>query len=281
MKQLSLDNLRAFVTVKEQGGFVKAGELLGRSQPAISLQIKKLEQQLQTKLFQKEGQRQVLNQAGLQLFPLAKELLLKNDAIFQQFQKNQISGQVKLGIPSEFATTLLPSIIGEFKNLYPDVAIEVTSALSSKLLSPSEREDFDLILALQDIAEDKSSKQLTDKLVWAGPANSNNNFDNIQLVVAPEGCIYRKRMIEKLDAAGMQWQVSYSNADLFGIISAITEGLGITALSKRTLPNELVEINHPALPNLGSVDICLFKNENKVREASEELAQFVVKRLVA
>ena len=109
MKQLSLENLRTFVTIVELDGFARAGELLGRSQPAVSLQIKKLEEQLGTRLFQKEGQRQIVNQAGKKLYEMAIPLLQQNDQIIQFFTETPVSGQLRLGIPSEFATRLLPS----------------------------------------------------------------------------------------------------------------------------------------------------------------------------
>ena len=65
MKQLSLDNLRTFVTVVDTGGYAKAGDILGRSQPAVSLQIRKLEEQLGKRLFSKTGQRHHANTDGL------------------------------------------------------------------------------------------------------------------------------------------------------------------------------------------------------------------------
>jgi len=150
MKNISTDSLRTLVTVVEVGGFAKAGELLGLSQPAVSLQIKRLEDMLGHKLFKKQGQRQVLNQYGELLMPLAKQMLQQNDAILQQFTSENVTGKVRLGIPSEFAARILPSIIGDFVALYPDVSLEVRSRLSKHLLSVSRQDQFDLVLALNE-----------------------------------------------------------------------------------------------------------------------------------
>ena len=147
MKQLSLDNLRTFVGVIEQGGYAKAGQWLGRSQPAISLQIKKLEEQLGKKLFTKVGQRHFPSSDGNWLYPKAKELLELNDSIFRSLDPTPLRGRMRLGIPNEFASTLLPGLIGEFSKRYPDVSLEVTSALSRELLHPSRQSDFDMIFA--------------------------------------------------------------------------------------------------------------------------------------
>ena len=121
MKQLSLDVLRTFVTIVEVGNFHKAGELLGRSQPAISLQIKKLEAQLNKKLFFKVGQSYQINTDGKWLLAQAKAMLEINDKVFRELSSETLRGRLTLGIPSEFASALLPSIVGEFSQRYPDV----------------------------------------------------------------------------------------------------------------------------------------------------------------
>ena len=193
MKNISTDGLRTFVMVVEVGGFAKAGDLLGLSQPAVSLQIKRLEDVLGYKLFKKQGQRQVLNQYGELLLPMAKQMMQHNDAILQQFTSENIAGKVRLGIPSEFAARILPSIIGDFVALYPEVSLEVKSRLSKHLLSASRQDQFDLVLALNErLNSDKFPIFMQDELVWVGDLSLAHN-EVVTLVTAPEGCIYRRR----------------------------------------------------------------------------------------
>ena len=230
MKNISTDSLRTFVMVVEASGFAKAGDLLGLSQPAVSLQIKRLEDLLGYKLFKKQGQRQVLNQYGELLLPMAKQMMQHNDAILQLFTSESITGRVRLGIPSEFAARILPSIIGDFVALYPEVSLEVKSRLSKHLLSQERQDQFDLVLALN---EQLDSEQFPifkqDQLVWVGDLSLAQN-DTVTLVTAPEGCIYRRRAIEALERSGIKYRIVYSNADLTGLIAALKEGLGITVL---------------------------------------------------
>ncbi|MEP0356842.1 LysR family transcriptional regulator [Paraglaciecola sp.] len=280
MRQLSLDNLRTFVTVVDLGGYAKAGEMLGRSQPAISLQIKRLEQQLTKRLFQKQGQRQVVNQDGLALYQQARTMLALNDNIFKQFQPTGIKGRLRLGIPSEFATTLLPNIIGEFGKLYPDVSLEVTSALSKSLLAKDTSESFDLIMALVDPNESFDGQILLhDDLVWVGDKTLGIHSDALSLVLAPDGCVYRSRVINKLKQQTQKWRISYTNADLTGITAAIKQGLGITALAKSSVPEQLDIIKHKSLPTLGKIKICLFSGNSAHPQASAKLAEFIQSRL--
>jgi DNA-binding transcriptional LysR family regulator len=280
MKNIPTDSLRTLVTVVEVGGFAKAGELLGLSQPAVSLQIKRLEELLGNKLFKKQGQRQVLNHHGEILLPLAKQLLQMNDNILQTFSSEVLVGKVRLGIPSEFAATVLPAIIGDFVSLYPDVALEVKSELSKKLRHSDNREQYDLILALLEGSEQSQYPIfMEDELVWVGDVN-NINSDVINLVVAEEGCIYRRRAINVLEKAGLKWRIVYTNADLTGISAAIKENLGITILAKHTVPNDLNWAKSTSLlPELGTVGISLIKQSQESQQAVDKLAEFIQLRL--
>lgn len=282
MKQLSLDNLRSLVTVIELGGYAKAGDMLGKSQPAISLQIKKLEEQLGKRLFDKVGQRQIANLEGQQLYQHAKAMLAINDDVFRQFEQSALSGRLRLGIPSEFATTLLPSIIGEFSLLYPDVSLEVTSALSRSLLGEATTQDFDLILALVDPEQpSKGELVLQDELVWVSDKMQRLAEDKLSLVLAPNGCVYRSRVIEKLKQQTTSWRITYTNADLYGLIAAIKQGLGVTALAKSSVPKELDIIRHKNLPSLGKIKICLFNQDTQHPQVSAKLTEFILARLKA
>ena len=280
MKNISTDSLRTFVMVVEVGGFAKAGDLLGLSQPAVSLQVKRLEDLLGYKLFKKQGQRQVLNQYGELLLPMAKQMVQHNDAILQLFTSESVTGKVRLGIPSEFAARILPSIIGDFVALYPDVSLEVKSRLSKHLLSDERQDQFDLVLALNEqLDSEKFPIFIQDQLVWVGDLSLAQN-ETVTLVTAPEGCIYRRRATQALEKAGIKYRIVYSNADLTGLIAALKEGLGITVLAKSTVPNDLTyQLHTKNLPALGSIGISLVKTASEPENAVFKLAEFIKLRL--
>jgi DNA-binding transcriptional LysR family regulator len=282
MQQLSLDAVRMFVTVHDFGGYAKAGEVIGRSQPAISLQIKKLETQLGKKLFTKSGQRHVLSLDGEWFLTQARELLALNDKILQSVQANSLKGRLRLGIPSEFASTLLPSLIGEFSQRYPDVSLDVTSALSRHLLSSAHKDDFDLVLALVPPDQPTSGEVIRkDELVWVGDDSYPIKPDMLSLVLAPDGCVYRSRAIELLKQQTQMWKIRYTNPDLYGLIAAMQQGLGVTPLARSSVPDALQIIRSPLLPKLGKINICLFNFDTQHPEVSKTLSTFIRQRLRA
>ena len=279
MKNLPMDLLRAFVTIVEFNSFTKAGDLLGRSQPAISLQMNRLEDMLGETLLMRDGKNLSLTIAGETIFEYAKQILSLNDLAVSECTKSTVMGKVRLGIPSEFATILLPKIVGRFAKAYPNITLEVNCELSKTLLSRSGKAAHDVILALQNNPLEESDNLVkTDNLVWvSGPEYNPNKPPPVPLIVAPEGCIYRQRAVRTLNKIKQPWQIVYNIPDLTGIQYAIQEGLGVTVLAKSTVPENLKIIaNSQRYPDLGSVGISLLNvRKNTKNQAIDLLAEFL------
>lgn len=276
MRNLPTDVLRAFVTVIEVGGFTQAGEILGRSQPAISLQIKRLEELVDEKLLLRIGSNIELTDAGKTMLSYAKRILALNDEAIASFNTNEMSGIVRLGLPSEFALTLLPKIVSRFCQTYPNVTLEVTSDLSRNLTTDFQKKRFDLVLALHQDPDNAEQELITtDELVWVGSHDALINQDKaLPLIAAPDGCIYRNRVIEQLNQQQIPWHIVFTIPDLTGIRTAIEEGLGITALAKSTVPQELKILKtSERLPELGKIGISLLANDNS--EACQRLTEYL------
>jgi DNA-binding transcriptional LysR family regulator len=278
MKNLPMDLLRAFVSVAQLNSFTKAGEILGRSQPAVSLQIQRLEELIDEPLLTRNGKSLDLTNAGESLYDYANQILALNDLAISQITKSTISGRIRLGIPSEFATALLPKIVSRFAKAYPSVTLEVNCELSKKLLSKEGKANHELILALEDNPSKTASDLLkTDDLVWVASRDHNaQKVSIVPLIAAAEGCIYRHRAIKILDHHQQPWQIVYTIPDLTGIQHAIEEGLGVTVLARSTVPENLKILSPSArFPDLGEVGISLIcSTKNRKNKAVELLIEF-------
>ena len=283
MKNLPTDVLRTFVSIAQLGGFSQAGEVLGRSQPAISLQIKKLEKLVGKTLFYRSGPNIELTESGGKLLGYAEKILALNDEAFAQLDAAFVSGKVRLGIPSEFATTLLPQIVSRFVRAHPNVTLDVHCDLSKNLRSQKGRKNYDLILALHDEDLTQTSQQCVkiDDMVWvSSPHYTINTQSTLPLIAAPDGCIYRKRAIASLEQAGSPWQIVYTIQDLSGIQAAIESGLGVTVLARSTVPDTL-KILKPGgpLPALGKMGISLSKFGKSNHKAVDKIAEYLTNSL--
>ncbi|MFT5692320.1 MAG: DNA-binding transcriptional LysR family regulator [Oceanicoccus sp.] len=264
--------------VAETGGFTQTAERLGRTQPAISQQIKKLEELIGQPLFRREGQRAELTSAGRDLLIYARQILTLNDQVVGHFDNPGVSGRLRFGIPSEFAVSLLPKIVSRFASAYPNVLLEVFSDLSRNLVAEGQQNKYDLILALQDRPTPTNPEHIkTDELVWVTSARSLPlSEEKIPLIAAPDGCIYRQRALRKLGQNKKSWRIVYTNPDLTGIKAAIEEGMGVTVLARSTVPENLSIIESSLhLPKLGFIGISL-KQINKAPGSAEKvLAEYV------
>ena len=281
MKNLPIEMLRSFVTIHEVGSFTAAAELLGRTQPAVSQQIKKLELLLDRPLWDRNSPKLKMTAAGESLLSYARQILSVNDEAIGHFSNRLVSGRIRFGIPSEFAITLLPKIVSRFAKAHPDVALEVTCDLSRNLLSVEQRDQYDLILALHDKVPAKQQQMQNDfvkadELVWVSSAGSRAHLqETLPLVAAPGGCIYRQRALYKLGQAKRSCRIVYTIPDLTGIQAAIDEGLGVTVLARSTVPDSLTIIESPRLPVLGSIGISLKQADPTKNSAVQVLADFI------
>lgn len=287
MRNLPIDMLRSFVMINDLGGFTAAAEMLGRSQPAISQHVKKLESLLSRQLLDRSGATMVLTPAGNTLLGYARQILSLNDEVVGQFNSPPVSGRIRFGIPSEFAITLLPKIVSRFAKAYGDVTLEVTCDLSRNLSSEEQRNDYDLILLLHDQVDEFQYEKVdnfikTDELVWVSGAGSRVHLqETLPLVAAPSGCIYRQRALRKLGEVKRSCRIVYTIPDLTGIQAAIDEGLGVTVLARSTVPTGLTIIEpSEQLPALGDVGISLKVMGSQNKSAVGVLADFITMELL-
>ncbi|HLV48202.1 MAG TPA: LysR substrate-binding domain-containing protein [Aliidiomarina sp.] len=281
MKHFSLDTLRSFTTVVDLQSYTLAAERLSRSQPAISLQLKRLEELVGSPLIHRQGAALKLSTAGHELYRGAVQLLAHHDQLMARFRAKPITGQVRLGIPSEFATALLPRILGQFASSYPQITLEVTSALSRDLRLGASRGSFDVILTVAEQAPEGAILVKEDALVWVGGRVELIDLQPLPLVLASEGCTYRRRTLNALKEAQISSRITYTNNDLTGISSALNSGLGVTVLARSSVPAELHEIkphefkHSELLPALGSINIFLERHGQSNNSAADHLQSYL------
>ena len=134
LKNLPTDLLRTFATIVKEDGFSNAGKKLGRSQPAVSLQMNRLEELVDCPIMVRDGRSFKLTEDGEVLLEFAQRILRLNDEVLLRLSKPDVVGKVRLGIPHEFAISYLPEFLTGFSETYPGVELEVISELSSALI---------------------------------------------------------------------------------------------------------------------------------------------------
>ena len=218
-----------------------------------------------------------LTPTGQRMLDYSRQILALNDEALAELSAPTISGRVRFGIPSEFATILLPKVLGRFSHAYPAVTLEIHCDLSMNLVA-EQPNPYDLILALRDNPENTGPSFIgSDELVWVTSANHDTHRQaTLPLIVAPTPCLYRARAIKSLKDCGRSWRISYTNTDISGIQTAIEEGLGVTVLAQKTVPDSLRILPFsPRFPRLGKVGIHLVYKQKMASETVLRLVHYV------
>ena len=260
-KNIPTDLLRSFVTIVDLGGYTRAAEALGRTQPAVSLQIKRLEELLQTKLILTSGRQCRLTNDGLALGPYARQLLRLNDDIIAQFADSALEGWIRTGVPTDFAHRFLLETISAFAAHHADVKVEIESMLSMDLRQALADDRLDITVAI--LPEGDVSYLVESTVVepfWAIKDGFRADFRQpLPIVRHPDPCEYATRMRNALRVSGRSWRTMLVSRDVEGLQAAVLEGLGATALTPATLlPGMRVAREDEGFPRLAPLSIGLF-----------------------
>lgn len=278
MHNIPMDLLRTFIKAVDSGNFTRAGELVGRTPSAVSLQIKRLEESVSTTLFQRDAHKMQLTAEGKTMAQYARRILALNDEVFATLRQPAVAGRVRLGAPHEYTASLLPEFLGQFAQSHPNVMLEVTSDLSKNLLRRQQAGEFDLIIALhEDSAPDGGRPIYTEPLVWIGSEDHSSHLKSpLRLALAPPPCMYRDRMLQGLNQIERPCRVVYLSSSYNGITAAVRAGIGVTVMAESTTPPaSRILTERDGLPPLGQLELRLHRAPGKTSEALMRLEDFI------
>jgi DNA-binding transcriptional LysR family regulator len=241
MANLDLDTLRTLALAADLGGYGQAATRLGRTPSAISLQMKRLQEDVGASLFRKEGRGVALTEAGEIVLRYGRRMLAMNDELLDTIRGASLAGNVRLGCSQDFAETVLPDVLSQFTKLYPLVQMEVRIEGNGALVEAVQKNQLDLALAVGQ-AEHPTAEILGElELVWIAAQEFTSRLDQpLPLVLLGPQCAFRREAIQRLDDAKLPWRIAAVSPSLAGLWATAIGGLGITARSSLGLPAKLV-----------------------------------------
>jgi len=280
---LDLDTLRTLVAASDLGGYAQAAARLGRTPSAISLQMKRLQEDVGAPLFRKDGRGIALTEAGGIALGYGRRMLALNDELLDSVRGASLQGTVRLGCSQDFAGVVLPSVLAQFSRLYPLVLMEVRIEGNAALVVAVEKGQLDLALTLGQAVRPSAQWLGELPLLWiAGREFSPRTGQALPLVALGPQCAFRKTAIEKLDKAGVRWRIAAVSPSLAGLWAAALGGLGLTVRTGLDLPEGLVRGKTLFdLPELGIFPITLHSRSNGGNKSSERLRAIIAETVAA
>lgn len=270
--------LKSFIAIAENGTFSQAAEIVGRTQSALSLQIKKLEESIGCLLFERTSRSVKLTEEGEIFLNYAKRMIDLQWEVYSRLNEPDAEGEIRFGTPEDFATHYLPDVLATFRHHHPRIQLKVSCDLTLNLIEGFHKSQFDMILVKRDPQKVRGGMKVwREPLVWAA-ADHYQPEDPLSLVLSPQPCIYRARALAALDKAKKKWHISYTSPSLAGTLAAVRAGLGITVLPANMLPSGIHAIGAAHLPELVDAEIALLKR-GQLSKAGEMLAEHIIHSL--
>lgn len=282
---LDLELLRSFQMAAQLGSLAAAAEQRHRTISAISMQIKRLEEVLGSRLLERGPRGVTLTATGEALLQESRELLRLHDGMLSRFTGRGLGGKVRLGLPEDYARELLVDVLPEFLAHHPNVLLEAVTATSGELARQLTRSQLTLAVVLDRPHPLPGGEALWQTSpVWAGPRVGRlTERASVPLALHEVDCPYRELAIEALEAAGTAWHAVFTSTSIHAVEKAVEAGLAISVIDRERLTPAMRELGRDeGLPPLRPCEARLHfgrRIEEASRPAVEALATLLRERL--
>ena len=255
---IELRLLRSFVAIYESGTLSRAAERLACTQAAMSMRLKQIETEIGEPLFLRQHHRLEPTSRGAELYARTLGVLAAYDEMISATRSGRPRERLRLGVPDDYALGILPRALAR---LGPDSGyeIEIVCDLSGNLAAAIQRSQIDLALVTLAARPQGTLFEAELALRWvSAPGFGEQAGGAVPLAAYPEGCVFRKAMIETLEQAHRPWFVQAQSRTHAGIVAALRAGIAVTAMAKGTAPEGLIErIASGGLPSLPATPVYL------------------------
>jgi DNA-binding transcriptional LysR family regulator len=278
---LDLDQLRTFVAIAESGSFTRAADVVHKTQSAVSMQMRRLEERIGKAIFIRDGRMSKLSEDGERLLGYARRMVRLSDETIAAFDATELTGSVRLGTPDDYADRFLPEILARFARSNPRVEVSVFCEPSLTLMEMARTADIDLAIVTA-CGEMETEVLRQEPLLWVtSSAHRIEEEEVLPLALSKPPCIWRTAGLESLAAIGRKYRVLYTSGNSTAISAAVLAGLAVTVVAESALrPGMRVLSEAEGFPRLPSCEIGIIRSWNRPSSALvDKLAEHIVSSL--
>ncbi len=274
---LDIDLLKTFIAIAETGSFAGAAEEVGRTQSAVSMQMKRLEELVGRPLFARDGRKSRLTPDGEHLLDYARRIVRLSNEALSAISHPELSGIVHLGTPDDYAERLLPEILARFSRTHPLVQVDVECKSSGSLVQETMAGKLDLSIVTCDNNALHGEIIRSEPLVWVTSARHSVHEQSVlPLAASTPSCKWRQMAFDALDESGRPYRIAYSSANSLAVGAAVLSGLAVAAIPEIILrPGMRVLCEADGFPRLGDFHIGLVRSPQRTNSAIDVLAEHI------
>lgn len=278
---LDIDQLRTFIAIAETGSFTRAADEVYKTQSAVSMQMKRLEERLGTAMFVRDGRQNRLTGDGIRLLEYARKMLELNDEAVTALAEPGLTASVDIGLPDDYADRLLPRVLAAFARSNPNVEITVTCHSSAELTQQIRDGKLDLAIVTHGDCGGMGKLVRCEPLYWVtSEQHATHNMDPLPLAIGPLTCQWRHDAISTLKQMGRDYRIAYVSASAAAISGAVNAGLAVSVLPESTVRSDM-RVLRPAdgFPALPPCEIGYLRAAHATLPVHDVLVEHIVSRL--
>jgi DNA-binding transcriptional LysR family regulator len=278
---LDVDQLRTFIAIAETGSFTKAAEVVNKTQSAVSMQMKRLEERLERPIFSRDGRASKLTDDGQRLLDYARRIVKLNVETIAAFSDAELSGRVRLGVPDDYADRYLPEIMARFSRAYPGVELTVICEPSVDLLERIDANEIDLAIVTNCETKRVSETFRRERLLWVtSNRHATHAEEPLPLALGRPTCSWRSAAVEKLETLSRPYRMLYSSSNAGAVAAAVLAGLAVSVLPESGLRTGMRVLSAAeGFPDLPSCQIGLVRNTRGTSTLTSALAEHIISSL--
>jgi DNA-binding transcriptional LysR family regulator len=278
---IDIDQLRTFIAIAETGSFTKAAEVVNKTQSAVSMQMKRLEERIDRPIFARDGRASKLTEDGSRLLDYARRMVKLNMETIAAFSDAGLSGRVRLGVPDDYADRYLPEIMARFSRAYPGVELSVICLPSVDLLECIDKNELDLAIVTNCESKRASETFRRERLLWVTSNRHPTHMEErLPLALGRATCGWRRLAIEHLEKVRRPFRVLYTSSNAGAVAAAVLAGLAVSVLAESGLrPGMRVLTANEGFPELPSCRIGLVRNPHERTALADALAEHIMSSL--
>jgi DNA-binding transcriptional LysR family regulator len=241
------------------------------------MQIKRLEDEVGKKLFERIGKTVKLTAEGNILIKYALRIVNEHDDAIRALLKPDLEGFIRFGSPEHYTVGILPKLLAQFASTYPDVLVEMRCENSDIIKSAVDKGELDVGICTQ--ISEGGQVISHDPVVWvADPEFILQKHKTLSLAVFEDDCIFRTWAIEALEKSGIEYRIVYVSRSISGLVDAVRAGFAIAPIIRSNAPSDLKIMGlENGLPVLPVSNIVLHKTKKVTSEIIECFSDYIIK----
>ncbi|NBN64523.1 LysR family transcriptional regulator [Microvirga tunisiensis] len=281
---LDLDQLRTFVAIAEYGSFTRAAEVVYKTQSAVSMQMRRLEERIGRPIFVRDGRMSRLTEDGEKLLHYARRLVQLNDETLAAFDETEVQGLVRLGTPDDYADRFLPEILARFSRSNPKAEVSVVCAPTSNLIDLVSANELDVAIITHVEKPDRPQRDEVirrEPLLWVVSArHAVENQEVLPLALGRATCNWRRAALAALNSVRREHRLLYSSWNSTAVGAAVLAGLAVSVLPESALrPGMRVLSEADGFPKLPECEIAVMRSWHQRSRVTEALVEHIISSL--